>query len=265
MMNHSPFQKRETFEKVLPIFYHYRWMLISATATYILFNMIGLVMPWVLKITIDRVLPNADYLLFWFMCGALVIIYLVRFLLRYVATYLMDYAGIRLIVDVRQKVFKHLQSLSLRFYQEYRTGKLISNMISDVALLNMLIRTVTQFGEQFFQLILQLLIEVFLLFFQRIQAGVHFAALFQIGFSPLGGDGAAFAAAEHIPQQIVKFFGHHSSLRSKSLSDIGRAPFLPGHSFAEFPGRWPICSHRFRRAAIPLRPNQRTVGTATHR
>ena len=146
--------KGETFAKVIPIFLQYKWMLIAATTTYIMFNMIGLVMPWMLKISIDRILPNADYLLFWILCCLMAIIYLARFLLRYVAMYMIDYTGVRIVVDVRQKVFKHLQSLSLRFYQEYRTGKLISNMISDVALLNMLIRTVTQFGEQFFQLVL---------------------------------------------------------------------------------------------------------------
>lgn len=170
MMKHSPppekehpalIYKKETFSKIGPIFAQYKWMLLAATGTYIMFNMIGLVMPWMLKISIDRILPNADYLLFGILCGLMVIIYLARFLLRYVAMYMVDYTGVRIVVDVRQKVFKHLQSLSLRFYQEYRTGKLISNMINDVALLNMLIRCVTQFGEQFFQL---LLISVLLFF-----------------------------------------------------------------------------------------------------
>lgn len=146
--------EKQPLGKIFKIFGKYKFLMIFGTVTFILFNMIGLVMPWVLKVTIDRVLPNADYLLFWFMCGALVIIYLVRFLLRYVATYLMDYAGIRLIVDVRQKVFKHLQSLSLRFYQEYRTGKLISNVIGDVAMLNMLMATIQRATEQLFQLML---------------------------------------------------------------------------------------------------------------
>ena len=68
--------KRETFAKVIPIFLQYKWMLIAATTTYIMFNMIGLVMPWMLKISIDRILPNADYLLFWILCGLMAIIYL---------------------------------------------------------------------------------------------------------------------------------------------------------------------------------------------
>ena len=144
--------EQQSLGKIFKMFGKYKYLMLSATLTYIVFNMVGLVMPWVMKITIDRVLPNADYLLFWFMCGALLIIYLARFLLRYVACYLLDYAGVRLVVDVRQKVFKHLQSLSLRFYQEYRTGKLISNVIGDVALLNMLMATIQNAAQQLFQL-----------------------------------------------------------------------------------------------------------------
>ena len=145
---------QQSLGKIFKMFGKYKYLMLFATLTYIVFNMVGLVMPWVMKITIDRVLPNADYLLFWFLCGALLIIYLARFLLRYVACYLLDYTGVRLVVDVRQKVFKHLQSLSLRFYQEYRTGKLISNVIGDVALLNMLMATIQNAAQQLFQLAL---------------------------------------------------------------------------------------------------------------
>ncbi len=144
----------QPMDKIWPLFRPYRSFLIAASSIYILFNMIGLTLPWMLKIAIDRVLPNADYLLFWILAGAMIIIYLARFLLRYVACYLIDYTGIRLIVDIRQKVFRHLQSLSLRFYEEYRTGKLISNVISDVALLNMLMRVVSQVVEQSFMLLI---------------------------------------------------------------------------------------------------------------
>jgi subfamily B ATP-binding cassette protein MsbA len=41
--------------------------------------------------------------------------------------------------DIRKKLFNHLQNLSLRFYTEYRAGKLISNIISDVARLEQMI------------------------------------------------------------------------------------------------------------------------------
>ena len=146
--------ERQPLDKIFQLFRPYRGMIVITIFLSIVFNMIGLTVPWMLKIAIDRVLPGADYLLFSILCVAMLIIYLIRCMLRYMLTSSVDYTGIRLIVDVRQKVFKHLQSLSLRFYEAYRTGKLISNVISDVALLNLLMQIISALIEQMFQLML---------------------------------------------------------------------------------------------------------------
>lgn len=146
--------ENQSFEKVWALIKPYRPMLFASMGSLILFNICGLSLPWMLKIGIDRVLPNADETLFWILACVMLLLYLVRGLLRYIACYLVDYLGIRLLIDLRQKVFSHLQSLSLRFYEEYRTGKLISNVISDVAMLQMLLRTMTTLGEQIFQLVM---------------------------------------------------------------------------------------------------------------
>jgi ABC-type multidrug transport system fused ATPase/permease subunit len=42
---------------------------------------------------------------FWFLCH-----------------YLTFYPALRMLFDLRMAIFKHLQGLSLRFYQEYRTA-----------------------------------------------------------------------------------------------------------------------------------------------
>ncbi|MBQ4329320.1 MAG: ABC transporter ATP-binding protein [Lentisphaeria bacterium] len=144
----------QSFGKVWEILTPYRSMLYGSIISLILFNLTALGLPWMLKISIDRILPNADELLFWVLACVMLILYLMRSLLRYIACYTIDYLGVRVMIDLRQKVFSHLQSLSLRFYEEYRTGKLISNVISDVAMLQVLIRTLTQLGEQVFQLII---------------------------------------------------------------------------------------------------------------
>ena len=146
--------ENQSFDKVWALLRPYRSMLFGAMITLILFNMVGLTMPWMLKIAIDRILPNADVVLYWIIACVMVIFYLMRSMLRYIACYMVDYLGVRVMIDLRQKVFSHLQSLSLRFYEEYRTGKLISNVISDVAMLQMLLRTLTTLGEQLFMLCL---------------------------------------------------------------------------------------------------------------
>ena len=153
---------KQPLDKIFALFRPYRKMLLASFFLGITFNLIGLTVPWMLKIAIDRVLPAADYLLYSVLCVSMLIIYLSRCLVRYLLSSMIDYTGIRLIVDVRQKVFKHLQSLSLRFYEEYRTGKLISNVISDVSLLNMLSRIINSLAEQFFQLVIIAIILFFL-------------------------------------------------------------------------------------------------------
>lgn len=122
----------------------YKFLLLGSLICLIMFSNLGLTVPWMLKIVIDKVLPDSDYSLMYILCIAIIMIYGIRAIVFYFAHYMINYAAHRVLLDVRQKVFKHLQSLSLRFYEEYRTGKLISNVINDVALLQGLIGIVAQ-------------------------------------------------------------------------------------------------------------------------
>ena len=128
----------------------YRGMLFLSAITSIMLSTLALAMPLVLKVVIDRVLPAHDWGLFFLLVVTLVIIYVMRFIVRMVTGWLGTYTVTRMLLDVRQQIFKHLQSLSLRFYEEYRTGKLISNIISDVSLLSALISLCISLGQQIF-------------------------------------------------------------------------------------------------------------------
>ncbi|MBQ7694038.1 MAG: hypothetical protein IJT50_02840, partial [Lentisphaeria bacterium] len=57
--------EKQPLDKIFPLVRPYKWLFVSSVVSLILFNMVGLTLPWMLKIAIDRVLPNADYLLFW--------------------------------------------------------------------------------------------------------------------------------------------------------------------------------------------------------
>jgi len=50
---------------------------------------------------------------------------------RYLSTYLMSWVGLRAIMDLRARIFSHLQSLALDFYNRTQVGELISRIISD--------------------------------------------------------------------------------------------------------------------------------------
>ena len=117
----------------------YRFLLLGSIVSLFIFSSLGLAMPWMLKIAIDRVIPNSDYHLFALLCVGMFLLFSGRTICFYISNYLMTYTTMRTLLDIRSKLFKHLQSLSLRFYEEYRTGKLISNVISDVALMQQLV------------------------------------------------------------------------------------------------------------------------------
>ncbi|HZD10911.1 MAG TPA: ABC transporter ATP-binding protein [Candidatus Binatia bacterium] len=48
---------------------------------------------------------------------------------------LMAFVGTRIVADVRSKLFRHLHTLSLNFYNNYSVGRLMSRLISDVGVL----------------------------------------------------------------------------------------------------------------------------------
>ncbi len=156
----------------------YRGLLAGAIIVQILFSLLGLATPWMLKIAIDKILPAADYNLFYLLCAAIAIIYAFRCIIRYISGYLGTYTIMRVLLDVRSRLFRHLQSLSLRFYDEYRTGKLISNVISDVSLLQQLVSLMISMSDQ----ILTALTIVILLFFINVQLALIVVCVLPLHF-----------------------------------------------------------------------------------
>ena len=57
----------------------------------------------------------------------------------YAQTYLVGWIGIRVLQDLREEVFKHIQKMSIGFFTRTRPGSLISRMTNDIEALNQLI------------------------------------------------------------------------------------------------------------------------------
>ena len=62
-----------------------------------------------------------------------------RSLLAYLNVYLVNWAAVRAVADLRSKLFDHLQNLPLSFFNQASTGELISRIVSDTQLLQMII------------------------------------------------------------------------------------------------------------------------------
>lgn len=73
---------------------------------------------------------NLRLLLFW--AGALLAIYLVKAGLSYVVQYWGHMVGVGIQGDMRRDMFRHLQRLPFAFFDENKTGAIMSRMINDL-------------------------------------------------------------------------------------------------------------------------------------
>jgi ATP-binding cassette subfamily B protein len=93
---------------------------------------IDLAFPLVTRYAMNRLLPGSAYTAFFIVMGALVLIYLLRAVLNYIVAYWGHTLGVRMEADMRRDLFTHLQTLSFRFFDQHRTGQLMSRVTTDL-------------------------------------------------------------------------------------------------------------------------------------
>ena len=106
----------------------------------------NLFVPWILKDVIDKVLMNKDILLLNTIAVTIVIVFFIRGICFYAQTYLMSYVGQKVIIDIREAVYRKLQFLSLGYFEKRQTGTIMSYVTNDVgALQGSIIESATDF------------------------------------------------------------------------------------------------------------------------
>ena len=96
---------------------------------------LSLVFPAVIRDVVDSVFADADLQLLDSITLLLLAVFMFRSLASFIQTYNLNYVGERIVVDIRQEVYAHLQELSIKFYIDRRVGELISRISSDVTVM----------------------------------------------------------------------------------------------------------------------------------
>lgn len=92
-----------------------------------------------MRLTIDTIIPEKRFPLIWLVVGGILGTSLATGLLSFGRSYLMSVVGQRVIFDLRNQLYQHLQSLSFSFFDNRRTGELMSRVTNDVNALQQLI------------------------------------------------------------------------------------------------------------------------------
>ena len=93
---------------------------------------IDLVFPYVSRSAMRSYLPQKLYTVFFVVMGVMVLAYLLRSVLYYVITVIGHRMGVLVEAEMRRDLFEHMQKLSFRFYDQNRTGVLMSRITSEL-------------------------------------------------------------------------------------------------------------------------------------
>ncbi|MDF2814526.1 MAG: multidrug transporter ATP-binding protein [Paenibacillus sp.] len=115
------------------------WLLITIT---VLIGMvkfsIPMTLPFLMKYVVDDLLMGQMELeqklhnLFYMLAGAFVLFVVVRGPVEYYRQYFAQLTTNRILFDIRKRLYDHIQSLSIRYYQNNKVGEIISRFINDV-------------------------------------------------------------------------------------------------------------------------------------
>ena len=95
----------------------------------------NLYLPWIIKDMIDKVLAEKDMQMLNVISIGIVVTFFIRGIFYYGQSYLVSFVGQRVIIDVRDVLFKKFQRLPLSYFDRHQTGEIMSYITNDVAAL----------------------------------------------------------------------------------------------------------------------------------
>jgi ABC-type multidrug transport system fused ATPase/permease subunit len=112
------------------------WLSIAALLAAVL---TALAPPYLAKVAIDRGIRQEDLQLLGWIVAAFLGAGILNWAASMAQTYYTGWVGERILADLRRRLFRHLQRLSLGFYERNRAGTVISRLTNDVEALDQLV------------------------------------------------------------------------------------------------------------------------------
>ncbi|MBR6905753.1 MAG: lipid A export permease/ATP-binding protein MsbA [Selenomonadaceae bacterium] len=139
----------KNYRRLLRYIYPYKKRLVLAIFCIVMAAGANLYLPWIIKDMIDEVLIEKNMLLLNIISVSIVGVFLLRGLFYYGQSYLVSYIGQRVVIDVREVMFRKFQRMPMAYFDKHQTGETMSYLTNDVnaiqtALVDNLIELVTE-------------------------------------------------------------------------------------------------------------------------
>jgi len=125
----------------------YKWRVLMAIVLVAVATGINMLLPKIWGMIIDKLTehvglvetvttqaanPDEIWHFVLLMCGLLAGIYAVGYIIGYIRSWMLLTIGNRVVFDIRQQLFRHLQRLSLHYFESHPHGWIMSRLLSDV-------------------------------------------------------------------------------------------------------------------------------------
>jgi ATP-binding cassette subfamily B protein len=125
--------------RLLPFMRPYRWHVAAALACLLLTTGITLAQPILIQQAIDRDIVKQRVDDLWWIAGLYLLTLGLMFVFRYAQAVLMVLVSQRVMNDLRLRLFRHLQKMSIAFFDSNPVGRLVTRLTNDIAALNELL------------------------------------------------------------------------------------------------------------------------------
>jgi ATP-binding cassette, subfamily B, multidrug efflux pump len=114
----------------------YKGRFISVIVLTIVLGLLTPTRPFLIQYTLDNDVAIGNYEGMVWMMGVLFVLLIVHSIAQYIHTYISGWLGQQVIRDLRTRLYDHIISLRLRFFDKTPIGRLVTRTISDVETLS---------------------------------------------------------------------------------------------------------------------------------
>jgi ATP-binding cassette subfamily B protein len=132
MLESNRYSQRDLLVRLWAYYRPYKAILFSDLAAVLLLAAIGVAVPWFLKVIVDTAVPARDFGLVLRIALVVGLLALVKYGAEFYTLYAGHAMAARMERDMRRDFFAKLQSLSFSFFDERKTGELMSRLTNDI-------------------------------------------------------------------------------------------------------------------------------------
>ncbi|MGF7059370.1 ABC transporter ATP-binding protein [Brassicibacter mesophilus] len=110
---------------------HWKLFLLDMVCAFMI-SALDLVFPIVSSKVIDEIIPKGQIRTLFIITGVLVLLYIVRYICNFIVDCWGHIVGTRMEFDMRKEIFSHIQTLSFSYFDNTKTGHIMSRIVNDL-------------------------------------------------------------------------------------------------------------------------------------